>query len=137
MRPGSSEVVITALASLLDVPKYSHHIASVPMKVAPSASSTPASQCSCSDITAPVATSVSPSATITNSWQRSARCPPSMVHSLVSERPIPGKAKPNIGEKYSQAMATSQSAMRIVCASTSPPAIQNAAEMLSQPSMRR
>ena len=38
----------------------------------------------------PVSTIDSPSAIMMNSWQRSARWPPSIVQSLVSDRPRPG-----------------------------------------------
>ena len=99
--------VIAVVASLLEVPKYSHHIASVPKKVASSADSTGVVQISVSAKVAPLTSSVSPRATITKSWQRSARWPPSMVQSRVSERPRPGSANPNIGDTYSQITAIS------------------------------
>lgn len=59
-----------------------------------------------------------------------------MVHSRVLERPRPGSQKPAMGEKYSQATATIHNASR-VSPEAHPPAIQNTAEMHSQPSMRR
>ena len=38
----------------------------------------------------PITKSDSPKAMMTNNRQRSARCPPSTVHSMVRERPRPG-----------------------------------------------
>jgi len=46
---------------------------------------------------APVSRMDSPPATITTSWHRSARCPPSIVHSSVRDRPNPGTDKPCSG----------------------------------------
>ena len=60
-----------------------------------------------------------------------------MVQSLVTDLPMPGSAKPIIGEKYSQAMASIQSATRQWYTSVKPPATHSTAEMLSQPNMRR
>lgn len=49
---------------------------------------------------------------------------------------MPGKAKPNIGEMYSQATATAHSASRRLPSATAP-ASQKQAETLTQASMRR
>ena len=137
MRPGSAERVMASVASLLEVPKYSHHIARVPRKVASTPETMAVFQASVSASMTPVASSVSPSATITNNWQRSARWPPSMVQSRVWERPMPGRAKPNMGEPYSHSTAASHSSARNSCPSAIAPAIQKTAAMTSHPSMRR
>ena len=42
------------------------------------------------DSVTPMMTTDSPSAMRMNAWHLSARCPPSIVHSLVAERPRPG-----------------------------------------------
>ncbi|MNY36092.1 hypothetical protein D3C86_1705570 [compost metagenome] len=123
------------MASLLAVPKYNHHIARVPSKVTNNPTNTGISQCPVSASTAPLASSVSPRATITNSWQRSARCAPSMVQSLVRERPSPGSAKPNMGDTYSHSTAISHRPIRHD-PSINAPANQNAAAITTQPSMR-
>ena len=59
-----------------------------------------------------------------------------MVHSRVAERPRPGKRKPIMGDRYSQATASAHSASR-VSSCDRPPAIHRTADTHSQASMRR
>jgi hypothetical protein len=66
-------------------------------KAAISASVVAASRCGAWLNDAPVARIDSPSAIMTKSWLRSARWPPSIVHSVVDERPRLGTGKPSIG----------------------------------------
>src|SRR5262245_34064292 len=55
---------------------------------------------------APVTSMDSPSAIMTKRPQRSARWPPSVAQSVVSDRPSPGTKKPTAGPEYSMASAT-------------------------------
>ncbi len=135
MRPGSLAWTMASLPSLLLVSKYTHHIATLPTKAASIASRIGRSQWCVWPSVVPVTRTDSPSATIMNSWQRSARCPPSIVHSSLRDRPSPGSRKPVIGDTYSHSTATAHSASRSG-PWAKPPAIQNTAEIDTQPRMR-
>jgi len=69
--------------------KYSHHIATEPANATTKAV-TLAAVTGFSVTLAPMMTIDSPSAIKMNPWQRSAKCPPSMVQSEVRDRPSPG-----------------------------------------------
>ena len=84
----------------------------------------------------PVTRIDSPSAIITNSEQRSARCSPSIVQWRVSERPRPGTQKPIQTAPYSTAIAIDQSSRRSSCSARAP-AIQSSAETENQTVTRR
>ena len=62
----------------------------------------------------------SPSAMMTKSWQRSARCSPAIVHSLVRERPSPGTGKPSQTAATSRTTASVQIARRASPSATAP-----------------
>src|SRR5262245_36419672 len=63
--------------------------------------------------------------------QRSARWPPSMAQSVVSDRPSPGTKKPTASPEYSMASATAHSPS-LGPGAANPPKIQNSAETESQ-----
>jgi hypothetical protein len=77
----------------------------------------------------------SPNALMMNSWQRSARCPPVIVQSVVRERPSPGVKNPHHPPVRSMATAPSQSAVRAP-SWASPPATHSTPEATSQASTR-
>src|SRR5262245_21550809 len=80
---------------------------------------------------APVTSMDSPSAIMTKRPQRSARWPPSMAQSVVSDRPSPGTKKPTAGPEYSMASATAHSPS-LGTGAANPPKNQNSAETESQ-----
>src|SRR5262245_53726447 len=84
-----------------------------------------------SENVAPVTTTDSPSAMMTNSAHRSAIWPPSITQSETEDAPCRGIQNRTAGEMYSITSATIQSPSRnSPCAS--PPAIQNTADRDSQ-----
>ena len=65
----------------------------------------------------------SPRAMMMNAWHRSAKWPPSIVHSALVVRPSPGVQKPMLSASRSTPTAASQTSSR-ACPPTNAPAIQ-------------
>src|SRR5262245_5195738 len=84
---------------------------------------------------APVTSSDSPSAMMTNSEQRSAMWPPSTFQSATDDRPSPGTQNNAHGPTSSIASASVHHASRTV-GSDKPPMIQQVPESASQTAMR-
>src|SRR6476661_3010938 len=84
---------------------------------------------------APVTTTDSPSAMMTNSAQRSAMWPPSITQSATEDAPYRGIQNRTAGEMYSMPSATAQSSRRI-SPSANLPAIQKIADSANQAVMR-
>src|SRR6476646_4262532 len=84
---------------------------------------------------APLTTTASPSAMMTNSEQRSAMWPPSTAQASTDEKPSFGTQKRTAGETYSIVSATIQNHSR-ASSGARPPAIHNTAETESQVRMR-
>ena len=84
---------------------------------------------------APVTSTDSPSAMMTKSPQRSARCSPSTSQSAVVEAPRPGTKKPEAGPAKSIASAGAQTQKR-ASLSKKAPAIQNRPDRTDQSVIR-
>jgi hypothetical protein len=80
---------MASLASWALRAKYIHHSAALPRKATTKAA-TATAEVSIAPKVVPVTRMDSPRAIMMMSWQRSAKCVPSIVHSSVRERPSPG-----------------------------------------------
>ena len=70
--------------------KYSHHRPTLLVSATAKAAISVLVMWARPDSVTPMTRIDSPSAMSTNPWHRSAKCPPSIVHSCVVERPSPG-----------------------------------------------
>src|SRR6185503_10825733 len=114
--------------------KYSHHMMMLPSTALKNAISVGASHVSSANV-APVTSSDSPSAMMTNRAQRSAMWPPSTFQSVTEDRPSPGTQNSVHGPASSMPSASVHHASRTP-GSAKPPMIQQVPESVSQTAMR-